>query len=195
MKRTVTYGLLVLILLYKLKGQDLNYNYDNYPIVISLQFHSFSMPIQKISHHFRNVGIGIGTEVGFKENDQKWAQSVKLVWYRNKTMGNGVQLYTQSVYRPDFSSNVFGEVKLGIGYQYMYRPVESFKYEAGDWKSAGKKGKHMMMLPFNVGFGFVADSNNEVLQSINYQWMILKGYNESIPIVPNATIILDTRIH
>jgi len=195
MKRTVTYGLLVLILLYKLKGQDLNYNYDNYPIVISLQFHSFSMPFQKISHHFRNVGIGIGTEVGFKENDQKWAQSVKLVWYRNKTMGNGVQLYTQSVYRPDFSSNVFGEVKLGIGYQYMYRPVESFKYEAGGWKSAGKKGKHMMMLPFNVGFGFVADSNNEVLQSINYQWMILKGYNESIPIVPNATIILDTRIH
>ena len=40
-------------------------DYKNFPIIITLQFHSLSTPFKNIKSNFRNIGIGIGTEVSY----------------------------------------------------------------------------------------------------------------------------------
>ena len=53
--------LLLLIPLFGYTQGQREDDFRNYPIVITLQFQSFSMPFQNIKGHFRNIGIGIGT--------------------------------------------------------------------------------------------------------------------------------------
>ena len=178
------------------QAQDTQGLYNQLPIILTIQFHQVAMPLQKLSGNFSNIGIGIGTEVSLTGSSQRWAQSVQLVWHSNKYMGNGLALYTQTVTRPTLSGNVFGEVKLGVGYQYLYRPTDSFSHENGQWTAVKKRGKGMLMLPASAGIGLL-DRNRDsaIAPFLNYQWMILKGYNRSIPMVPQSTIILGNRIH
>lgn len=188
-------SLLILRCLSDCYAQETHDGYQNFPVVVSLQFHSFSMPFKRIGDHFKNVGIGLGTEISHSGGSQQWAQSIQVVWHRNKTMGNGIQLYTQAIYRPEITNDLFGEIKLGVGYQFLYRPVDAYRFKNGTWESVGRKGKGMWMFPVNIGAGTVVGGEPLTTIALNYQWMILKGYNTDVPLFPQSTIILGSRSH
>lgn len=170
-------------------------SYRNFPIVITLQFHSLSMPFQKMKTNFRNPGIGIGTEISLN-GKHNWAQQVTAMWYRNSAVGNGILFYTQLAWRPSFGSNAYGEIKAGIGYEYSFRPTESYKIANGKWKSAGHRGKGMLALPVGVSVGYDNfSSDTYVSPFVSYQFLLLKGYNGSVPVVPQTLIQAGSRIH
>ncbi len=178
------------------KGQaEATNGYRNFPLIVTLQFHSLSMPFKNLKGNFKNIGIGIGTEVS-RNGKQNWVQQVNLMWYRNKNVGNGWFIYSQAVWRPTLVNNLYTELKLGAGYMLNSRPTESFKQQNGEWISVGKKGKSFFAIPVGVSLGYADFSNKiDVSPFASYQFVLVKDYNESIPLVPQTLIQIGSRIH
>ncbi len=175
--------------------EDASGNYRNFPLIVTLQFHSFSMPFKNLKSNFSNIGIGIGTEVSYNQK-QNWVQQFNLVWYRNKNIGNGLFLYSQGVWRPTIANNFYTELKAGAGYMIASRPTRSFKQQNGEWISAGKKGKGLFAIPVGVSLGYNDASQGTYLSPFaSYQFILLKDYNKSIPLVPESLIQFGTRVH
>lgn len=187
MKRLTTSLLFCIFLLSKTQAQEVATSDYRFPLTISIQFHGFTMPFKNLSSNFRNVGLGIGTELSLNSANT-WVQQVQIVWYHNKAIGNGLLLHSQNIWRPTIESS-FAEVKFGAGYLYSFRPSVSYKSVDGKWTNVGKKGKGMLALPFGVSVGSYASLKSSSLAPfISYQFMLVKGYNTSIPIVPQTLV-------
>jgi hypothetical protein len=162
---------------------------------VTLQFHNFSLPFGDMKTNFSNIGIGLGTELSYN-GTQNGVQQVNAVWYHNKAMGNGLLFYTQAVWRPIFGSDVYGETKGGVGYLLSFRPTKSFKQVDGKWISAGRKAKGMLTIPVGISLGKnIYSSGNYFSPFVSYQFLLVKNYNKSIPVVPETLIQVGTRVH
>lgn len=169
--------------------------YRNFPLVLSVQFHSLSYPLKDLKTNFKNMGLGIGTEIalGSKHN---WAQQFQFTWYRNKQAGNGIILYTQSAWRPTIAWHLYTEVKAGIGLTYNFRPVDAFRQDNGSWVVADHKGKWLFTVPVGVSLGYNNYSPHTYIAPFaSYQLLLNAGYADGIPVVPNSLLQVGTRIH
>lgn len=176
-------------------AQEQSKDFRNFPLVLSLQFHSLSMPFKNLKSNFRNVGIGIGTEVSHNSRNN-WVQQFNLVWYRNKAVGNGFLLSTQTAWRPYLIGSVYGEMKAGIGYLIAGRPGKSYIQKDGVWTSVGQKGKGMLAIPVGLGFGYHSYSSQTFVSPFaSYQMMLVKGYNQSVPMVMQSFVQVGSRVH
>lgn len=170
-------------------------DYRNFPIIVTVQFHGLALPFHDMKSNFSNIGLGLGTEVSLNGNHD-WAQQFSVVWYRNKAIGNGLFLYTQSTWRPTIVSNSYTELKAGAGYLISFRPVKSYKQVNGDWIPVGRKGKGLFAVPVGISSGYNNYSSDAYLSPfVSYQFLIVKDYNNSMPIVPETLIQVGTRIH
>ena len=164
------------------------------PIIISVQFHSISVPFRHMKSNFRNIGIGIGTEVDYSDVS-KFHQRFSVVYCHNKAAGNRWLLQSQAIWRPHFGGEGFGELNAGIGYMITKRPIKSYKFNNGEWVPAGKKGKGLLIVPVGIGGGYVTDNLRQQMNHFfNYNMMFVTGYNRSIPIVPETLIQFGTSI-
>ena len=170
-------------------------SYRDFPLVITLQFHSLSLPFRDLRSNFSNIGIGLGTELSFN-GKHNWVQQLSMVWYRNKAVGNGLLLYTQAAWRLTTDSGVYSEIKGGVGYLLSFRPGDSFKQVNGDWISAGRKGKGMLAIPVGIGVGYDQYSSRAYVSPfVTYQFLLLSGYSKSVPLIPETLVQVGTRIH
>lgn len=170
-------------------------SYTDFPLVITLQFHAFSLPFRDMKANFSNVGIGIGTELSLN-GKSNWVQQFNLIWYHNKALGNGISIYTQNAWRPEFATNTYAELKLGAGYLHSFRPVKSFHQVDGQWISAGHKGKGMLTIPTGISIGYNTRTTSSYVSNFaTYQFFLVNGYSKSIPLVPETIIQAGTRIH
>lgn len=169
--------------------------FRNFPLVVSLQFHSLSFPFKHLRENFKNVGIGIGSEIALGSGPH-WAQEFNLVCYRNRAAGNGLGIYTQSAWRPGIAGNFYGAIKLGVGCLYSFRPVQSYQLKEGKWIPAGHRGKWLPVIPVAIGAGLQPYSaNTYAAPFINYQLLLLAKYNNVIPVLPNTLIQVGSAIH
>jgi len=169
--------------------------YSDFPIIITLQFHSFALPFHDLKSNFSNIGLGIGTEVGLNRKDNI-VQQISALWYRNKTIGNGLFFYSQAAWRPEIATDYYSEIKGGVGYLYAFRPSSSYQQVDGEWQSVGRKGKGMLALPVGIGAGYtIRSSQNYFSPFISYQFLLVSGYNYSVPIVPETLLQTGVRIH
>ncbi len=170
-------------------------NHRNFPLIISIEFHSLSLPFKNKKPLFANVGIGIGTEVSHNGN-RNWVQQFKMTWYGNKNVGGGILFHTQAVWRPTLVSGAFSEVKLGAGYLYAKRPKIAHRPTQKGWEQHGKKGKGMFVLPIGIGAGYdTFDTDTYLSPFLGYQFLLATKYNQDIPIVPFTLIEAGSRIH
>lgn len=177
------------------KAQEVEKGYRNFPIIVMLQFHNLSMPFKDMKSNFSNVGFGIGTEVSYN-GKSNWVQQIHATWHRNKHVGNGILLYSQAAWRPNFTNGFYGEVKAGAGYMYAFRPVESFRQNDGVWESVGHKGKGMLAIPLGISMGYQPHSSKTYVSPfISYQFLLISGYNQSVPLVPETLLQVGSRIH
>ena len=178
------------------RSQDkMNRAYRNFPVIITINFHSLTLPFRDFKSNFSNVGFGVGTEVSFN-GKQDWVQQFSINWNRNENVGNGLLFSTQTVWRPTIADHFYGEIKAGVGYNLCYRPVESYQPKNGNWVSVGNKGKGMFTLLGGVSAGYNNySSTTYVSPFVSYQLIILKGYNKSIPVVPETLLQVGSRIH
>ena len=134
--------------------------------------------------NFSNIGFGLGTELSYN-GKSNWVQQFSATWHHNKTVGNGVLIYSQAAWRPTIASGVYTELKAGAGYMYAFRPVESYKQNNGVWEATGNKGKSMFTLPVGISLGYQSYSCKTYISPfISYQFLLISGYNQSIPLVP-----------
>jgi len=177
-------------------GQDkMNRGYRNFPVIVTIQFHSLALPFKDLKSNFSNVGLGIGTEVSFN-GKQDWVQQLSIALNRNQNIGNGLLFSTQTVWRPTIADHFYAEIKAGAGYNYCYRPVESYRPRNGNWVSVGNKGKGIFTLLGGVSAGYNNYSPTTYMSPfVSYQFMVLKGYNKSMPIVPETLLQVGSRIH
>ena len=85
---------------------DAQNDYRNFPIIVMVQFHNLSMPFKDMKSNFSNIGFGLGTELSYN-GKSNWVQQFSATWHHNKTVGNGVLLYSQAVWRPNISSGAY----------------------------------------------------------------------------------------
>lgn len=196
MKLKIGTTLLALCLVGSLLAQtDTQKDYRNFPIIVMVQFHNLSMPFKDMKSNFSNIGLGFGTELSYN-GKSNWVQQVSATWHHNKTVGNGIMLYSQAAWRPTISSGVYTELKAGAGYMYAFRPVESYKQDNGVWEATGNKGKGMFTLPVGISVGYQSYSDKTYVSPfISYQFLLISGYNQSIPLVPETLIQVGSRIH
>jgi hypothetical protein len=169
--------------------------YRNFPIVLSMQFHSLSFPLKDVKTNFKNVGFGIGTEIALG-NRHDWAQQFQVSWYRNKQAGNGILIYTQSAWRPDIVSHIYTELKAGFGYTYNFRPIESFQQNNGEWQSVGRKGKWLFTVPVGISLGYNKYSQKTYIAPFaSYQILLNANYAKGVPVVTNSLFQIGTRVH
>ncbi|MFD2098704.1 hypothetical protein [Flagellimonas iocasae] len=170
-------------------------NHRNFPLIISIEFHSLSLPFKNKRPLFKNVGIGLGTEVSHNGN-RNWVQQFKMTWYGNKTAGGGILFHTQTVWRPTMVNDAYSEVKLGVGYLYAKRPKEGYRPIQNGWENVGKKGKGMLVVPIGIGLGYdTYDEGTYVSPFANYQFLLATNYNESMPLVPFTLMEFGSRVH
>ncbi len=171
-------------------------DFRNFPIVLTLQFHSITMPFKDMGSHFKNMGFGIGTEVSHCSNHD-WVQQFGIIRYRNKTAGNGWLFSTTTAWRPYIGEPVYGEIRLGIGYWLASEPSANWVQRDGKWVEDGKKGKGMLAIPAGIGLGYNNHQDNQTYVSpfIGYQVNFLKGYNKDLPFVPETLLQAGTAIH
>lgn len=168
--------------------------YRNFPVVITLQFHSLAMPFKDLKTNFRNIGIGIGTEVSLNGRHD-WAQEFTLAYAHNKSVGDRLMLYTQAAWRPSID-NVFGALKLGAGYCYTFHPNTSYQFENGQWTSVGHRGKGLLMMPAGLSAGYHHyEASSYVSPFVTYQFILLSGYNKSVPIIPETIAQTGAAVH
>jgi hypothetical protein len=197
MKRHIASTIIAVLFWSELNAQNESNaeQYRNFPLVVTLQFHSFALPFHDMRSNFSNIGLGIGTEISLNGMNSA-AQQVSAVWYRNKQIGNGLLFYTQTSWRPTVASNLYTELKGGLGYLYAFRPVESHRQVNGKWISVGHKGKGLLTIPIAVSIGYNEASPKTYLSPFfTYQFLVVKDYNKSIPIVPETLLQVGSRIH
>jgi len=73
--------------------------YRNFPIIVTLQFQNLASPFHDLNGNFSNPGLMLGTEVSYSGR-QNWVQQCYAGFYFNKNAGNGIMVFTQTVYRP-----------------------------------------------------------------------------------------------
>jgi len=169
--------------------------YSDFPIIITLQFHAFTLPFRDIKANFSNLGIGVGTEWRLN-SEAHWVQQLNLIWYHNKALGNGITSFTQAVWRPGLDGDTYGELKAGVGYLYSFRPAPELHQINGKWISSGRQGKGMLAIPVGVSLGYnMRSTENLVSNFVTYQFLLIKDYNKSIPIVPETLLQVGSRIH
>jgi hypothetical protein len=196
MKSKIVATLLVICLAASLHAQtDTQNGYRNFPIIVMVQFHNLSMPFKDMKSNFSNIGFGLGTELSYNSKSN-FVQQFSATWHHNKTVGNGILLYSQAAWRPNIGSGVYTELKAGAGYMYAFRPVESYKQSNGVWSPVEHKGKGMFTLPVGISLGYQSYSDNTYVSPfISYQFLLISGYNQSIPLLPETLIQVGSRIH
>jgi hypothetical protein len=194
MKTTIT-SLLMLLCLGATQAQtEPGSHYRNFPIIVTLQFHALSLPFRDLKANFQNIGIGVGTELSYNGKNN-WVQQFSVAWWGNRAIGNGLLLYSQAVWRPGASPGLFGELKAGAGYLYSFRP-NAYEQVDGVWKSARHKGKGMLALPVGISLGYDGYAKNSFASPfITYQFMVVKGYNDSVPLVPQTLVQTGVRFN
>ena len=184
------YYLLVSVALFSvfpLKAQEHQKRYD-FPLTITLNFPALAMPFRNLDLNFRNIGIGLGTEVTLN-HEGTWVQQFHIAWLRNRQAGNGLLAYTQLAWRPGIGNNGFAEVKAGAGYLYGYTASTAMKPSGGGWTSIGHKGKGMLTIPIGVAFGYHAyDADTRYTPFLGYQFMLVTHYNKTVPLVPQTIV-------
>ncbi|MEC7264286.1 MAG: hypothetical protein VXW38_11140 [Bacteroidota bacterium] len=170
-------------------------NHRNFPLIVSIEFHSLSLPFKNKKPLFNNIGIGLGTEVSYN-GKRNWVQEFKMVWYGNKRVGGGLLFQTQAVWRPELFNDTYSEIKLGAGYLYAKRPKDAYQLTDSGWKNVGKKGKGMLVIPATIGLGYdTYDQGTYVSPFANYQFLLATNYNDSMPVVPFTLMGIGSRIH
>ncbi|MBX2961138.1 MAG: hypothetical protein KF687_01425 [Cyclobacteriaceae bacterium] len=176
-------------------AQETSARYTDFPIIVTVQFHAFSLPFKNLKANVRNVGIGIGTEVSHNKK-HTWVTQVGILWYHNKHIGNGIMPHVQTGWRPSLSDDVYTELKAGAGYLLSSRPAQSWKLVNGKWESVGHRGRSMLALPVGVSVGYNTVTNNSILSPfVTYQFMLVTGYNTSLPVVPETILQTGIRAH
>jgi len=175
--------------------QETSKDYRNFPLIVSIQFHSFSVPFKNMKSNFKNVGIGVGTEVALN-GKPNWVQQLSVAWFHNKAVGNGLLFYSQMVWRPEIADDIYAETKLGVGYLLASRPVVSYRQVDGVWQSVGHRGKGMFAIPVGISLGGNTHLSGSTVSTFgSYQFLLVNQYNKSVPVVPETLIQLGTRVH
>jgi len=177
-------------------GQIKNYPGNrNFPLILTLQFHALSFPFKDILANFSNPGIGISTELGY-DSRQRWLQQLGVLWYRNRNSGSGILIMTEIVWRPVITGGFYGEIKTGLGYDFLFHPVESYRPVNGNWVSKGRNGKGVLTILVGISAGYEQFTGaGSVSPFVSYQFLLLKDYNNSIPLLPETLLQAGAGVH
>lgn len=166
----------------------------NWPLMVSLQFHSVSMPFRDLKSTFSNVGISLGTEVNYNRRGNL-VQQFQIGFFRNANAGDGLFATTQAAYRPHFGP-VFTEIKAGLGYNLAFHPNTTLVFKNGEWQPGNQSGKGLLMVPLGISVGYQATRARPTFEPfVSYQFVVLQGYNPDVPLLPNQLIQIGSRIH
>lgn len=168
--------------------------YRKFPLITGAQFQNFAMPFRDMGSNFRHPGFFAGSEIPWNKKKTLFQNGI-IGAYRNREMGNGVYIHSQFSYRPRLSEKVFGEVKAGVGYLYVFHPVQAYRFEDGRWKEVNG-GKSQLTLPVEIAVGYTFTSPAGLFSPfISWQVSPALFYNKTLPLNIYTNFLVGIRTH
>ena len=168
--------------------------YQNWPVVVGVQFHTLSLPLSDGASAFSNPGLYVGTEFRYNRR-ATLLQGVQAGYYHNRYAGDGAFFAPQVVYRPRFGP-LYAELRAGAGVLYTMQPSRSYELKDGNWQTHNHGGKLTLMLPVGLSLGYNGrQAAPKISPFVSYQVFVMHGYNSSIPVVPNRLLQAGVRAH
>jgi hypothetical protein len=150
------------------------------PLIASVDFQNFNLPLQDVKSHFTHPGVSLGTEINLHPGS-KWIQQLHAAFARNKAMGNAVYLYTQTAFRYRIYRPWRSEVKLGAGWQRNFHPVDAYKFKNGEWIKV-QGGKSLLIVPVGISVFYKRSETASLVPFLSYQLLPTFFYDDVLPL-------------
>lgn len=153
---------------------------SKFPLITSVEFQNFALPFYDMKSYFTHPGISIGTE---KKLNRKSTiiQQVNGACVVNKEMGSSLYAYTQTAFRFRIYRPLYGEFKLGAGWQQDFHSTDAYEYTNGDWVKING-GKSLLIIPLGVSFSYERNKNEKYVPFISSQILPSLFYDDVLPI-------------
>ena len=167
-------------------------NYYKYPLVVSVDFQNFGLPLHDMTSYFTHPGISIGTELKL---NRKSTINLQLngAFVVNKEMGSALYIYTQTAFRLRIYRSLYGEFKLGVGWQQDFHPTNAYEFKNGDWEKVNG-GKSLLITPVGISFSYKPKKTEKFVPFISYQVLPSLFYNDVLPLSFHNIIQAGVRI-
>jgi len=135
--------------------------------------------------------LTIGARHTWKEKRKHaWEQSVNIGYMYHRFVQHTIPLFTEIIYRYNFSDRFNLNAHLGLGYLHSIPDTERFKLNSnGDYEKITNLGRAQGMFRFAVTAGY--DINSRLRATVNYgingQMPFVKSY---VPLLPYNTVQL-----
>ncbi len=180
---------------FKVKAQEssLEKEYKRISFVVGMPFHNFAVPLRDLGSNFTHPGLFLGSEIPYNKKGTL-IQQVTLGGYLNREIGNGLFINTQFGYRPKVFNDLYGELKVGLGYIRVFHPTQAYEFNDGQWNETNG-GKSQLGIPLDFGFGYSFETKyGELSPHITYQVTPALFYNDTLPLNIYTNIIVGLRM-
>ena len=168
--------------------------YENFPLMLSIKFQNLALPFQDVKSNFKNIGIGIATEVSWG-GSKNLVQQFNLMWVFNRGSGNILSFYSQAVYRPSLSGSLHGGIKGGVSYTFMFKPNPSYIFNGKEWIK-GPAARGMFGIPAGIHLSWQEPKTSTYSAPyMAYDPFLHTGYNRDVPVIPHTVLEIGNAIH
>lgn len=169
-------------------------SYENFPLMLSVKFQNLALPFQDLKTNFKNIGVGLATEVSWG-GSKSLVQQFNVMWVFNNASGNTLTFYSQAVYRPSLTGALHGGVKGGISYTFMFKPNPSLAFNGKEWVK-GPSAKGMFGIPAGVHLSW-QEPNRSAYSApyVSYDLFLHSGFNRDVPVLPHTVLEIGNAIH
>jgi hypothetical protein len=178
------------------QGETSNDTFKRLPLVVTLNFNAISTPFHKMKNNFKNVGVRVGTEVGWNSSGNLY-QSFNVGYYRNRLNGDGLYINSEFIYRPVVYNHLRMEFKIGPGLADIFLPSQPYQPDGhGNWKKASNPGKPAFQIHTGIGICYedFMVNHTRVSSFLQYEMVGVVNYNQSVPVLPTSYIHAGSRI-
>lgn len=137
-------------------------------------------------------GLSLGTRFYYSQKEKsQWFQAVKLGYFYHRHAQHGIQLYTESGYRYQFTPAWYLEPKLGAGYLLSIPAMQLFEFKDGAYRQKNFKGRHQLMAGLNLSLGYSFQKKMKLPLDafLGYQFWVQSPFvNKYVPVLPNNSV-------
>ena len=167
--------------------------FGKFSLIASVDFQNFSLPLHDMKSYFTHPGISIGAET--KLNRQSTInQQLNGAFVVNKEMGSSFYIYTQTAFRFRIYHSLYGESKLGVGWQRDFHSTDAYEFKNGAWTKI-HGGKSLLIIPVGISFSYKLNKDEKFVPFISYQVLPSLFYDDVLPLSFYNIIQAGVRVH
>jgi len=171
---------------------------SNFEIPVSVNYfiHTFKFNMLKSTYIYTHSGVKIGAEYKYFGEKFQLIQSLNAGGFKNQSLIKNYYINTQITGRYITKLSIFGDLSLGVGYEYRQFTgkllnlfnEENFKYY--------KPGKSAIMFISGISLGyFIQKTENPTKIFLRYEFALTRDFKNPVSMIPDNFLMIGTIIN